>query len=51
MIKNYNDYEINNLTYNEAKKYDKRGYIDYYFSLLRRKLILIFAFYTYNNYN
>ena len=51
MIKNYNDYEINNLTYNEAKKYDKRGYIDYYFSLLRRKNILIFEFYTYNDYN
>ena len=28
----YNDYEMNNLTYNEAKKFDKRGYIDYYFS-------------------
>ena len=47
----YNDYEMNNLTYNEAKKFDKRGYIDYYFSLLRIKHILIFTFYTYNDYN
>ena len=47
----FNDYEINNLIYKEAIKYDKRGYIDYYFSLLRRKQILIFSFYTNNDFN
>ena len=51
MLLNYNDYEINNLTYKKAIKFDKRGYIDYYFSLLRRKQVLIFSFYTYNDYN
>jgi len=51
MLLKYNDYEMNNLTYNDAKKFDKRGYIDYYFSLLRIKQILIFTFYTYNDYN
>ena len=47
---NYNDFELNNLSYDEALKIDKRNYKDYYFSLLRRKQILIFAFYT-NDYN
>jgi len=46
-----NDFEINNLSYNEAIKFDKRGYIEYYFSLLRRKHIVIFSFYTDNDYN
>ena len=30
---------------------DKRNYVNYYFSLLRRKQLLIFTFYTYNDYN
>jgi len=51
MLLKYNDYELNNLTYNEAKKFDKRRYTDYYFSLLRIKQIVIFTFYTYNDYN
>ena len=41
----------NNMAYKEAIKIDKRRYIEYYFSLLRRKEILIFSFYTYNDYN
>ena len=41
----------NNMAYKEAIKFDKRGYIEYYFSLLRRKQILIFSFYTYNDNN
>ena len=51
MLLKCNDYELNNLTYNEAKKFDKRRYTDYYFSLLRIKQIVIFTFYTYNDYN
>ena len=47
----YNDYELNNLDYKEAIFIDKRNYIEYYFSLLRKKQILIFTFYTYNDYN
>jgi len=47
----YNDYELNNLNYNDALKIDKRTYIQYYFSLLRMKHILIFTFYTNNDYN
>ena len=48
---NYNDYELNNLSYNEALKIDKRTYFQYYLSLLRTKHILIFSFYTYTDYN
>ena len=51
MLLKCNDYEINNLPYKEAIKYVKRRYPDYYFSLLRIKQILIFTFYTNNDYN
>ena len=51
MLLKFNDYEINNLTYIEAKKFDKRKYTDYYFSLLRIKQIVIFTFFTYKDYN
>ena len=51
MLLKFNDYEINNLPYKEAIKYDKRRYTDYNFSLLRIKQIVIFTFYTYNDYN
>ena len=47
----YNDYEINSLIYKEALKLDRRTYIKYYFSLLKRKQILIFTFYISNDYN
>ena len=50
-ILNYNDYELNNLSYEEALKIDKRTYFQYYFSLLKQKHVLIFTFYTYNDYN
>ena len=50
-INNYNDYELNNLSYEEALEKDKRSYIQYYFSLLRTKHLLIFTFYTNTDYN
>ena len=50
-IENYNDYELNSLDYHEALMIDKRNYFQYYLSLLRRKHILIFTFYTSNDYN
>ena len=46
-----NDYELNSLVYNDALKIDKRTYIQYYFSLLKMKHIIIFTFYTNNDYN
>ena len=50
-IKKLNDYELNNLNYQDALEIDKRTYIDYYISLLKRKQILIFTFYTKDDYN
>ena len=47
----FNDYELDTLNYEQAIKYDKRNYIQYYISLLKRKQLLIFSFYTYNDYN
>ena len=48
---NFNDYELNTMTYDKALKYDKRTYIQYYISLLRTNHILIFAFVCSNDYN
>ena len=47
----YNEYEINNLKYNDAKIIDKRTYLQYYFSLIIRKQLIIFTFYTSSDYN
>ena len=47
----FNDYELNNLPYNKAIKYDKRTYSQFYFSLLKTRHILIFSFCPANDYN
>ena len=47
----YNDYEMNNLLYEEAKKIDNRTYFQYYFSLIKQKQLFIFTFYTNTDYN
>ena len=47
----FNEYEMNNLNYKQAIIIDKRSYYQYYLSLLKRKHILIFTFYTSNDYN
>ena len=39
------------MSYEEALKYDKRKYFQYYLSLLRMKHILFLAFYSNNDYN
>ena len=51
IILEYNDKERNEFTYKKALKYDKRNYCQFYFSLLKTKYILIFTFYTSNDYN
>ena len=35
----FNDYEMNNLDYQDALKFDKRAYFEYYLSLLKTKHI------------
>ena len=47
----YSDNEINNMNYKDAINKDKRSFLQYYISLLRTKHILIFSFYTKNDYN
>ena len=47
----YNDYELNNFSYQEALRLDKRVYLKYYLSLLKYNQLLIFTFYTNNDYN
>ena len=50
-IKCVTDYELNNLSYDLALKYDKREFCDYYFSLIRSKQIIFFSFCDFNDYN
>ena len=50
-INYYNDYELNSLIYEEALKLDKRNFFQYYFSLLKRKNLLLFSFYPNNDHN
>ena len=46
-----NDYELNNLEYDEAKKVDKRTFREYYFSLLKLRNIILFTFFYNQDYN
>ena len=50
-IMKLNIYELNNLSYNDALKKDKRNYIEYYISLLKTKHLIIFTFCLLNDYN
>ena len=50
-IMSYNDNELNDLEYEFALKCDKRGYCQYYFSLLKSKHALIFTFCNNTDYN
>ena len=50
-IKDLNDEELNNLEYELAIAIDKRNYFQYYYSLLKKKQLLLFAFYPSKDYN
>ena len=47
----YNDEELNNLNYENAIKYDKRTYFEYYCSLLKLKHLIFFTFISNIDYN
>ena len=47
----FNEYELNKLRYKDALSYDKRSYFKYYFSIVKRNNLLIFAFLLSNDYN
>jgi len=48
---NMNDEELNTLKYEKALIYDKRSYFQYYWSLLKKKHLILFTFYPQNDYN
>ena len=50
-IMEYNDEEINNLSYEKAIINDKRTYMQYYISLIKTKHPLIFSFFNNTDYN
>jgi NADH:ubiquinone oxidoreductase subunit 3 (subunit A) len=50
-IPKLNDYELNNLSYNEALNYDKRTACDYYCALIKNKQLFMFTFCSFNDYN
>ena len=50
-ILEYRDFELNSLEYQEAIKIDKRGYVQFYVSLLRMNHPFIFAFFQNKDLN
>ena len=46
-----NDEELNSLNYDNAIKIDKRTYLQYYWSLLKKKQLILFTFIPSNDYN
>jgi hypothetical protein len=48
---NLNTAELNNLEYEKAIILDKRTYLQYYFSLLKKKHLILFTFLPTNDYN
>ena len=49
--KEYDDYEMNSISYEEALKKDKRTYCQFYLSLIKVNHILIFTFFIKGDYN
>ena len=47
----FDDYEFNNMDYNDAIEYDKRGFLRTYWSVIKREHYFIFAFFSRNDYN
>ena len=48
---NYNNEELNSLLYEQALIYDKRTFNGYYCSLLKKKQLIFFTFFSKNDYN
>ena len=51
LTKSYNDFEMNNLDYNEALMQDNRSYIQIYISFIKTKQPINFTFFLENDYN
>jgi len=50
-ILEYKDFELNDMKYDDALKFDKRSFINYYFGLLRINHLFMFSFSTDKDYN
>ena len=49
--KKYDNFELNNLEYEEALNFDKRSFLEIYWSILKREQLIIFTFFFHNDYN
>ena len=45
------NFELNELDFNEAIKLDKRTFTQIYWSILKREHIILFTFFTFDDYN
>ena len=50
-ILEFNDFELNGLSYKNALTNDKRTFFQIYWSLLKREHLIIFTFFSWNNFN
>ena len=50
-LNNLNDEELNTLSYKKAIELDKRTYFQYYWGLLKKKQLILFAFIVSKDYN
>ena len=50
-IKNYSEYELDDLEYSAAIIYDKRTFLNYYICLIKREHLIIFTFFYYKDFN
>ena len=48
---NYNDYELNSMDYFEAMEKDNRKFLSIYWSLLKREHLILFTFFSRDDYN
>ena len=51
IIKNYSDFELDDLEYLEAIEHDKRSFIDCYFNIVKREHLIIFTFFYCKDFN
>ena len=47
----YDDFELNSMKYKDARKFDQRGYIQIYISILKKKNLFLFSFWPIKDYN
>ena len=47
----FDDFELNDMEYEDAAKHDKRSLIRIYYSLLKREHKILFTFFIHNDYN